>query len=179
MENIFPGNKKKITTPQSIKTDDGETVIDQPTITQRFNEFFTRAVSRLLDTAGPSANVRQFSSRKFTSERFILQPISERFILKQLRDLDIKKATGLDGIPARFLKDSAVVIAPTVTFLVNLSLSTASVPDEWKKARIVPLHKSGGRENMDNYRAISIRPVLSKNPREGCKFPPTTVFKEI
>ena len=107
-------------------------------------------------------NVRQFSSRKFTSERFILQPISERFILKQLRDLKVKKARVLDGIPARFLKDSAVVIAPTVTFLVNLSLSTASVPDEWKKARIVPLYKSGGRENMDNYRAISIRPVLSK-----------------
>ena len=39
MKNIFPGNKKKITTPQSTKTDDGETVIDQPTIAQSFNEF--------------------------------------------------------------------------------------------------------------------------------------------
>ena len=39
MKNIFPGNKKKITTPQSTKTDDGETVIDQPTIAQRFKEF--------------------------------------------------------------------------------------------------------------------------------------------
>ena len=44
MKNIFPGNKE-ITTPQSIKTDDGKTVIDQPTIAQRFNEFFTGAVS--------------------------------------------------------------------------------------------------------------------------------------
>ena len=60
------------------------------------------------------------------------------------------------------MKDSAAVIAPTVTFLVNLSLSTGSVPDEWKKARVVPLYKSGGRENMDNYRPISILPVLSK-----------------
>ena len=119
-------------------------------------------MSRLLETAGPLMNVRQFSSKKFTSERFILQPISEKFILKQLRDLKVKKATGLDGIPARFLKDSAAVIAPTVTFLVNLSLSTGSVPDEWKKARVVPPYKSGGRENMDNYRPISILPVLSK-----------------
>ena len=60
------------------------------------------------------------------------------------------------------MKDSATVIAPTVTFLVNLSLSTGFVPDEWKKARIVPLNKSGGRENKDNYRPISILPVLSK-----------------
>ena len=48
MKNIFPGNKKKVTTPQSIKTDDGKTVIEQPPIAQRFNEFVTGAVSRLL-----------------------------------------------------------------------------------------------------------------------------------
>ena len=75
MKNIFPDNKEKITTPQSIKTDDGKTVIDLPTVAQRFNEFFTGAVSRLLETAGLSVNVRPFSSRKFTSERFTLQPI--------------------------------------------------------------------------------------------------------
>jgi len=129
---------------------------------KRFNESFTGAVSRLLDTGGPSVNVRQFSSRKFTSEHFILQAISEGFMLKQLRDLKVKKATGLDGIPARFLRDNGAVIALTVTFLVNLSLSTGSVPKEWKKARIVPLYKSGGQENMDNYRPISILPLLSK-----------------
>lgn len=108
MKNIFPGDKEKITTPKSIKT-----VIDQPTIARSFNEFFTGAVSRPLETAGLSTSVRQFSSGKFTSERFILQPISDKFILNPIRDLKVKKATGLDGIPARFLKDSAAVIAPT------------------------------------------------------------------
>ena len=49
------------------------------------------------------------SQVKFTSERFILQPISEKVILKPLRDLKVKNATGLDGIPARFLKDSAAI----------------------------------------------------------------------
>ena len=31
-----------------------------------------------------------------------------------------------------------------------------------KKARVVPLFKSGGQEIMDNYRPISILPVVSK-----------------
>ena len=53
------------------------------------------------------------SQVKFTSERFILQPISEKVILKPLGDLKVKNATGLDGIPARFLKDSDAIIAPT------------------------------------------------------------------
>ena len=74
----------------------------------------------------------------------------------------MKKATGLDGISARFLKDGTSVIAPTVTFLVNLSLSTGIVPCDWKMARVVPLYKSGGHASMDNYRPISILPVMSK-----------------
>ena len=60
------------------------------------------------------------------------------------------------------MKDSAAVIASTVTTLVNLSLSTGSVPDEWKKALVAPFYISGGWENTENYRPISILPVLSK-----------------
>ena len=36
------------------------------------------------------------------------------------------------------------------------------MPDEWKQAKVIPLHKSGCREDMDNYRPISILPVISK-----------------
>ena len=80
----------------------------------------------------------------------------------KLKDLKANKATGLDKIPARLLKDSASVMAPSLTHIVNLSLLTGVVPDEWKKARVVPLFKSGGQEIMDNYRPISIHPVVSK-----------------
>ena len=47
-------------------------VLDADLHCKRFIEFLTGAVLRLLDTAGPSVNVRQFSSTKFTRERFIL-----------------------------------------------------------------------------------------------------------
>ena len=57
---------------------------------------------------------------------------------------------------------SAAVITQSITFLINLSWTTGIVPDEWKQARVLLLHKSGGREVMDNYRPISILPVISK-----------------
>ena len=62
----------------------------------------------------------------------------------------MKKATRMDRIHACLLKDSAAVITQSITFLVNLPLTSGIVPDEWKQARVVPLHKSGGREVMDN-----------------------------
>ena len=88
----------------------------------------------------------------------------------------MKKSTGLDRIPACLLKDSAAV-TQSVTFLVNLSLTASILPDEWKQARVVPLHKSGGREVMDNYRPISILPVISKIAEKAVKFSTSTVLK--
>ena len=104
-----------------------------------------------------STTILGLSDEKFTNQSFVLQPVSQNFVFKQLKDLKVKKATGLDGISARFLKDGASVIAAT-----NVSLSTGIVPCDWKMARVVPLYKSGGHESMDNYRPISILPVMSK-----------------
>ena len=44
----------------------------------------------------------------------------------------------------------------------NLSITTAVVPEDWKHARVVPLHKGGDNKSMDNYRPISVLPVASK-----------------
>ena len=63
---------------------------------------------------------------------------------------------GLDRIPARLLKDSADIVVKPVTFI------TAKVPCDWKSARVIPLFKKGKTDEMDNYRPISILPVLSK-----------------
>ena len=45
---------------------------------------------------------------------------------------------------------------------MNLSLQSGSVPMEWKAAKVIPLFKSGSMVELDNYRRISILPVLSK-----------------
>ena len=41
-------------------------------------------------------------------------------------------------------------------------MRSGRVPDDWKAARVVPFFKKGKAEDKDNYRPISIPPVLSK-----------------
>ena len=53
------------------------------------------------------------------------------------------KATGLDNISAKFVRDGAVIITPAITHIVNLSIHTSQVPEDMKKARIVILYKKG------------------------------------
>ena len=42
----------------------------------------------------------------------------------------MNKATGLDNIPARLLKDGAPVILECLTHIINLSFSSRVVPDD-------------------------------------------------
>jgi hypothetical protein len=77
--------------------------------------------------------------------------------------LQPNKSTGLDNIPAKFLiRDGASVLKDPITFIINLSINTNSVPDDLKCARVTPLFKKGSRSTVGNYRPISILNVVSK-----------------
>ena len=72
------------------------------------------------------------------------------------------KATGIDKIPAKVLKLSADIIAPSLTTIFNQSLHTGIFVNDWKLARVQPIYKSEDRSKCENYRPISILPVVSK-----------------
>ena len=53
------------------------------------------------------------------------------------------------------------VIAKPITYLVNLTISTGLIPTEWKDARVTPISKSEARNDVNNYRPISVLPPVS------------------
>ena len=73
-------------------------------------------------------------------------------VIHQLANLKISKSTGIDNIPAKALKIAANIIGPSLTWIFNLSIKTGIYVDEWKKARVVPIYKSGNRQKCENYR---------------------------
>ena len=60
------------------------------------------------------------------------------------------------------LKDAAVIIAPSLTKLFNLSICSHKFPELWKCAKVTALFKSNDKANRSNYRPISVLPALSK-----------------
>ena len=57
---------------------------------------------------------------------------------------------------------SADIIAPSLLFIVNKSITFGKFPSVWKEAIVKPLFKAGGKEDVNNYRPILILPTLSK-----------------
>ena len=103
-----------------------------------------------------------YTEKGVTSDSFTLSPIEEDFVFNELKTLNINKSTGLDNIPARFLRDGAIELKKIITHIINLSILSGAVPDDFKYARVQPLFKRDSKTEVSNYRPISILCVVSK-----------------
>ena len=45
-------------------------------------------------------------------------------------------------------------------------IDTGVYPDTWKKSNIVPVHKKGDKQIVNNYRPVSLLPICSKVPEK-------------
>ena len=82
-------------------------------------------------------------------------------------------------IEGTYLRLSADIIAPSLTYIINLSLDTGIYIDDWKRARVSPIYKSKDRLKCEHYRPISILPVISKVFRERSFDSCTIIFLVI
>jgi hypothetical protein len=88
--------------------------------------------------------------------------INRNGILKQLQNLKENKASGPDLIPPKVLKAAANPISFCLERIFQASLSTGTVPCDWKKANITPVFKKGERFKASNYRPVSLTCICSK-----------------
>eukprot|EP00745_Piridium_sociabile_P043862 TRINITY_DN90469_c0_g1_i3.p1 TRINITY_DN90469_c0_g1~~TRINITY_DN90469_c0_g1_i3.p1 ORF type:complete len:124 (+),score=27.07 TRINITY_DN90469_c0_g1_i3:136-507(+) len=88
--------------------------------------------------------------------------ITEQGVVKLLKNLDLNKASGPDGISPRLLKGMADESGPALTLLHQASLNSGLVPTDWRTAYTTPVFKKGERCTADNYRPISLTSLPCK-----------------
>ena len=69
---------------------------------------------------------------------------------------------GLHDVPCKILKLAINYLSMSISHIVNQSIVQGIFPDVLKKAIITPVHKSGSKQEISNYRPISVLPLLSK-----------------
>ena len=99
-----------------------------------------------------------YHSRHPHRNTFLIKEVTEEFTPRELNRLGVSKSTGLDGLPARFIKDGTEFLKTPITLLINMSITTGTVPEEMKSAR----EKKSNPLDVNNYRPVSILSIVSK-----------------
>jgi hypothetical protein len=159
--------KKRPRVPDTLQV--GENLVtDQGEVVKQFNNQFANVAEKLLsgepqvDFSPPDTLLEHVRSNVPLDVKFDIPQVHHSDISKALLQLDSKKATGVDDLPAKYLKMAAHVIAKPLSVIINKSISQGVFPDAWKLAQVSPIHKGGSFTDVENFRPISILPVLSK-----------------
>ena len=105
-----------------------------------------------------------YETKRFLSgvmEKLVISPDSVKKLLGNLNDT---KSMGPDEIHPKLLKylsncDNFVI---ALTNLFNACISQECIPDIWKTAIVIPIHKKGSVHQPENYRPVSLTCVLCK-----------------
>ena len=83
--------------------------------------------------------------------RFVFRKVTTSQVERVLKKLVNAKATGVYNIPNKILKDSCQTIAPFLSDIFNLSISTNTFHNDLEIGKVSPAYKSGDRDDLNNY----------------------------
>lgn len=96
-----------------------------------------------------------------TTTIFVFEAACEELI-KVINRLNNTTTTDIYGLSTKVIKEIRYHIIEPLTYVINLCMVEGIFPNELKHAKIIPIHKKGNIDQCDNYRPISILPVVSK-----------------
>jgi hypothetical protein len=89
-------------------------------------------------------------------------PTDENEIAHIVNTLKPNASPGEDSLSPKIIRNIIKYIAPPLSNIFNLSLSTGCFPNKLKVAKVTPIFKADDRQCVSNYRPISVLPFFSK-----------------
>ena len=77
-------------------------------------------------------------------------------VVSSLKSVNLFKTTGSDQIPSIILQKCYLTIAPTLTRIINISMSSGEFPMSFTLSHVSPLFRSGDPTLPKNYRPVSL-----------------------
>ena len=148
-------NSRKNEYPNNFYYDNKNTC-DSNDIVNLFAEFFSNVFSE--------TNLPDFQ----TNYNPIIDDIISSIIVT---DEDVKRAinklkehnsAGPDGIPPIFIKKCMYNLIQPLKIMFNTSITSGIYPNKFKNSFILPIHKKGDKNNIRNYRPITILNSFAK-----------------
>ena len=108
------------------------------------------------------ANICAGTGNDCVVSEIINQNFKEVEISECIIQLKNNKSPGIDGIPSEFFKMCKDTLVPYITEILNYIIEFREFPDVWACGIRSAIFKNGSRAKVDNYRGITILPIMEK-----------------
>ena len=155
----------KSTVVTSLVTNSGtEKITDPKQIANKFGSYFSKVGETFAKRITPAdKNIDDYLNMiRRNQQSLYFTPTTPTEIEHLIRKLPNKRSHGHDNIDNILLKHIASSISDVLSIIFNTSLTEGLFPDIFKIAEVVPLHKCNSKENVENYRPISLLVTVSK-----------------
>ena len=132
------------------------------------NDFFLNLANSILTPEVRNASEKYECPQELVNhcskskENFSIPYLTVLDVGKLITNLKNSKSLGPDNIPVYLLKLSLPFIVEELTYIYNLCIDKCIFPKVLKEAKVIPLPKSKETKEPQNFRPISLLPVLSK-----------------
>lgn len=154
--------RKTKSLPNSMKFED-EISSDRVSICNLFSKFFTS----VFNPADPQEYVLFDDGPVY--DPFVHQntqvsdmTITPGEIERALKGFNVNKVASPDNIPMLFFMNLSMSLSLPLCILFNKSLKENTFPSRWKTSFVSPIFKDGDKNDLTNYRAVSIMCAISK-----------------
>ena len=129
---------------------------------EKFNNYFT-GIAQTLAMAIPRApnSFKEYMKPSLLNS-FALNLTSPEEIINLCKSLHLTHSSGHDDIDPCIVGPNLNYLAFPLSEIINCSFSSGIVPLALKIAKVSPIYKQGNKEDLKNYRPISILPYFSK-----------------
>ena len=165
-----------------VLLNEGEIIFNDKSIAELMNTFFSQTIanlriegyqaeSRVLSTNiihnairkfGNHPRVLQIKENIICTEKFSFAVATEKEIRTLIKELNISKPTTFNTIPAKVILESCNIFAPYIATSYKNCILNGKFPSRLKLVEITPVYKQFERILKDNYRPVSILPIISK-----------------
>lgn len=143
---------------QEIHVDHNGKFTDPQKIATLFNDYYINLSNKVIT----DSNNKISTLTTNINNTIYLTPTDPIFVLKTIKALKNSNSTGYDEINTNILKVCAMPLCIPLCHLINLSFTEGIFPERLKYSIVKPIYKKGNECEMNNYRPITLIPIISK-----------------
>ena len=144
---------------ERVCDDDVQVICDEGEVRKGWREYFAMLLqSNSQQQQGiPHGDAYREDRVEEADEDITLEEV-RRNIVK----LKSKKAPGVCEVTGEMLKTGGEIAVRWMHSIVNMAWKSETIPEDWRKALVIPVHKKGSKMQCTNYRGISLLSIPGK-----------------